>query len=108
MYNVVRVAVKGKPKSNSTILSTLDEINTGNFSLHFDTHSNGKTFLVDKDYMGEFLTEVRRVIGGRIRGDIIGTTECTDGTFLLILSVDTNKLVALDDQRAQDLFNSRS
>lgn len=105
MYNVVRVAVKGSAGDSKGLVERLRRVDLPNSAVYFDEHTNGATFLVDEDKMREFAAEVKTTISTNgFSGRIVGSTGCSDGSFLLIIAQASNSLSELDDERASKLW----
>ena len=105
MYNVVRVAIKGSAGEYKGLVERLRRVDLQNSAVYFDEHTNGATFLVDKDKMKEFAGEVKNTISTNgFSGRIVGSTGCSDGSFLLMIGQGGNSLSELDDDRASKLW----
>lgn len=105
MYNVVRVAVKGSAGGLKGLVERLKKVSLPNSAIYFDEHTNGATFLVDQDKMTDFHQEVKQTIGSDgFNGKCIGATNCSDGSYLLIISNGAGSLSELDDERAGNLW----
>ena len=105
MYNVVRVAVKGSAGGYKGLIERLRRVDLPNSAVYFDEHVNGATFLVDETKMKEFAGEVKTTISTNgFSGRIVGSTSCSDGTYLLIIAQAGNTLSELDDERANNLW----
>ena len=102
MYNVVRVAVK-KGDSTQRVLGILRHIDLGDDGFYFDEHTNGATFLVSEKSMDTFLSKVNSGINNT-PVSVIGTTKCSDGSFLLAIGTKGNGLAAHDDERIRDMW----